>query len=141
MEGWNTGIPKAPLAVPTPGGARFARASVGNRRPSRWKVGTQASLRHRLRCRPQEARALRAPPSEIADRSDGRLEEASEQPARQAAVDDDGRARDVAGTVGREEAHDVTELLWRAPATQWNRLQVLFARALGIELGQPGRVD
>src|SRR6185295_20311388 len=66
-----------------------------------------------------------------------RLEKAS----REAAVDHHGRAGDVAGAVGGEEARDVAELLRRAPATDRNLLQVGLGRALRIKLCKTRRVD
>jgi hypothetical protein len=71
----------------------------------------------------------------------GDSQRASEQPARQAAVDDDGRARDVAGPVGREEAGDVAELLRRAPAPERNRLQVALRSGRRDRAARGGRVD
>src|SRR5437870_5221040 len=56
--------------------------------------------------------------------------DASEQEARQAAVDWDHRTGDVTAAVGREEADHVGDLLGPAEAAQRNLLHVGRARAL-----------
>src|SRR6266545_5505572 len=65
----------------------------------------------------------------------------SEEAAREAAVDQDGCAGHVLRAVRGEEARDVAEFLWRAPATERYGLHVGFARAFGVELCEPCGLD
>src|SRR4029453_11409643 len=66
---------------------------------------------------------------------------ASEEAARQSAVDRDDRPRDVVRRIGGEEAGDLRDLARLAEAAERDRLDVFGARLALERLGEPGGLD
>src|SRR5215204_4895979 len=66
---------------------------------------------------------------------------ASQQASGKPAVDPERSAGDVRGAVGGEEADDVADLARSPEAAERDRLQILLARPVGIDLLDPVGID